>query len=971
MMKLQPPRNFSLTGISEDSSTGFFSGSATFNEEVKRKLKSSQAFETAPSSAKFARYADLRYTKFEINGFPGEKHAVFVPDNLTLSPHVFQQICDSLDKEAPSMFLTGVSSLCHPTKLSTTQLRKCPGFSPLMSDVRNSLGIKQRGNDSRDSDVSNKRLVENVDHYLEKKLASSIGSIASAAFRTDVWTFSGPQISNFEMLLQQNIENDDTDVFRMVAAHMQDRSYMECTTAKQLMKDIFDSSQVMSAEAVDNTQPLILNSDLWDPTVNKANPEFAEHGYEYWSFDSLDQKMINGHPITQWPWPHANLFVLFYREENITGAAQADVDWEFSTRTKLEEEVVLFAPETVAPVGFVFIGAPYCWQPQMKRKLIHAIKLGNPIVVLDNTPNVAKQVSLFVKVLSNIWDRSPLSACRPFLNAERGAISSNSSAAELIQSMSPAKIMKHIEKEFDSSGMNADERLTLSDIVGLLDLVKRRPQVFKETVFSVDPLRDSGEHTISRLMSVFTSPHACTKELNSTDLHRSLVLKGWDLHLRLVRRATNLRRFATTMVVTIATLMLLGTVLAMIRIWLKFHGVFMQVGGGGLLSQGNMAVSAGATEANSQHFPHEQTLNISLVVLPICVLLLMTIQGSFQIAQSWASYHMGASKVVAEIYLFLGGVAPYDQAPAVNQQRFLKRLRDMVKRLSVSGIREEDLVRSANGEQAAPNTDLETLQGEIHKSLYGIEPLCLPCRWVRDLLRSCCDGSTWGALLDGPTHRDLAAPINAEAYMEIRMAPLKKYYGERVRAISRLRTILYCALMLVICVSVGLGADDHFSIWIPATLGIVTFLATITHWLTPPEIIVAINSAITMIQKMELRFQGAEIRESRSDVTKQRLISATEQMVLAVERAMCRATAVPEADDDDRELDEGDNDGTNESKREQRSRTISVAVTPMNVGSGAATPLGIAHARNSQEQDDEFGSQRYSRRRTADKFIPF
>merc|ERR1740123_2777100 len=127
---------------------------------------------------------------------------------------------------------------------------------------------------------------------------------------------------------------------------------------------------------------------------------------------------------------------------------------------------------------------------------------------------------------------------------------------------------------------------------------------------------------------------------------------------------------------------------------------------------------------------------------------------------------MGANKVVAEIYFFLGGVAPYDQNPQSNQRRFLKRLRDMVKRLSVSGIREEDLVKTANGEQATPNFDLETLQGEIRKSLYGIDPLCFPCRKARDCLRSCCDGVIWGSLLDGPEHYDMATPVNAEAYME-------------------------------------------------------------------------------------------------------------------------------------------------------------------------------------------------------------
>ena len=97
----------------------------------------------------------------------------------------------------------------------------------------------------------------------------------------------------------------------MVAVHMQDKAYMESSTARQLMKDLFDNSQVMSNEVVDYSQPLLLQGDLWDPMSNTANPEFAEHGYDYWSFDSLDQKMISGHPIIQWPWPHADLFLLF------------------------------------------------------------------------------------------------------------------------------------------------------------------------------------------------------------------------------------------------------------------------------------------------------------------------------------------------------------------------------------------------------------------------------------------------------------------------------------------------------------------------------------------------------------------------------------------------------------------------------------------------------------------------------------
>merc|ERR1719189_589161 len=177
--------------------------------------------------------------------------------------------------------------------------------------------------------------------------------------------------------------------------------------------------------------------------------------------------------------------------------------------------------------------------------------------------------------------------------------------------------------------------------------------------------------------------------------------------------------------------------------------------------------------------------------------------------------------------------------------------------------------------------------------------------------------------------------------------------------------LLHCALMFVICISVGLGATDGFSIWIPVSLGLATFVTTLTHWLTPPEVMAAINGALTTLQKLDLRWQGSDIRENRSEATKQRLITATERVVLAVERATSRATAVPEADDEEREIDDGDRDDAGiDSKQSMRSRPISVAVTPLNLGSGAQTPLGIAHARGVQDEvGDDNSSVRWSSRR--------
>eukprot|EP00418_Pyrodinium_bahamense_P033518 CAMPEP_0179152278 /NCGR_PEP_ID=MMETSP0796-20121207/73990_1 /TAXON_ID=73915 /ORGANISM="Pyrodinium bahamense, Strain pbaha01" /LENGTH=102 /DNA_ID=CAMNT_0020853469 /DNA_START=216 /DNA_END=520 /DNA_ORIENTATION=+ len=87
------------------------------------------------------RHVELKYTKFRISGIPGEKHAVFIPDGLKLSHPVLSQICGALHKEMPNMLLSGMSSLRHPARMSTKQLRESEGFKPLMNDAMSSLGM--------------------------------------------------------------------------------------------------------------------------------------------------------------------------------------------------------------------------------------------------------------------------------------------------------------------------------------------------------------------------------------------------------------------------------------------------------------------------------------------------------------------------------------------------------------------------------------------------------------------------------------------------------------------------------------------------------------------------------------------------------------------------------------------------------------------------------------------------------------
>merc|ERR1719356_925533 len=49
--------------------------------------------------------AAFRYTKFTLEGFPGEKHAVFISDRLAINAETFECICEALGREPPSMTL--------------------------------------------------------------------------------------------------------------------------------------------------------------------------------------------------------------------------------------------------------------------------------------------------------------------------------------------------------------------------------------------------------------------------------------------------------------------------------------------------------------------------------------------------------------------------------------------------------------------------------------------------------------------------------------------------------------------------------------------------------------------------------------------------------------------------------------------------------------------------------------------------
>jgi len=330
-------------------------------------------------------------------------------------------------------------------------------------------------------------------------------------------------------------------------------------------------------------------------------------------------------------------------------------------------------------------------------------------------------------------------------------------------------------------------------------------------------------------------------------------------------------------------------------------------------------------------------LHVSMVALPIFAALLTIFRNNFQITQKWAEAHIAASRVVSEIYYFLGNVGPYRAGPAVCQRRFLRRLRSMAKRSSAPWMREEDL---AGGWEKVFRDEPERLHQHVRTSLYRSRQPCCSCRCLRQLVGSLAGSFSWTCLLLDDEPPDLAMPVTAETYMETRLLPLKMFHTEMMQQLRRLRVALHLALVLFFLVSLMFAAVGAPSL-IPIALSLAAFTSSVMHWIAPAEAFMALDGAIETLNALDRRWRSTDVVENRSLATKVHLIVMTERIALRVARSFSPATLLPElaeGDDDESEVEAGDEKATEASIMEQRSRPISISVAPSQEQSAISTP---------------------------------
>mmetsp|Transcript_3508 Transcript_3508/g.6715 ORF Transcript_3508/g.6715 Transcript_3508/m.6715 type:complete len:949 (+) Transcript_3508:52-2898(+) len=931
-------------------------------QQLTQKLRETQAQQRvagspvhqAPSSEVSTCSTELRYSKFTIGGLPGEKHAVFIPDNLRLTLPVLEQVCAALAREMPSMLLCGVSSLCHPAKLSTPELLKCKGLQHLMEDTRNSLSPTAQPKDGHSScckgsqDTSNevviqanatesksKQLVDVADRVLEKKIASGIRSIAKAAQQTNIWTFTGPQISNFELYLQQGMLAGEADVFRMAVAHLQDKAWMEAEVPRSMLRHLFDRSQAMSQDQVTNSRPVQLQGDFWNQVKNTAHREFAEHGHEFWSFDSYDDPMAHGHPITQFPWPHANLVFLFYHEARDGHSSLPDADWNFSTKQRFDTAAVPFSPEMLAPVGYVFIGTK---KSKMKKRMLQAIYEGRPVIMVDNTPNLIKQMSLLVSALQKVFSRSS-GGVQQFLRDDV-SLGRNASTLEILEALKPSSLMQHIEEHFDVSGMEESERLNLSDIVGLIDFTKRRPQIIRDNVSIVDPLNTHPETIVKQAIHVMNIDFSNSSSArgHATVTQRSLVLHGWRLHHRLMLRANQLRGQVILLVVGYATAMVLSTILAICSIYLQTQ---QERYGKDAMYNASVPVNEEVIVMRFSLGDESKFLRLLILALPMAVGIFIALLSHLQVQQKWSAVRMAACKTESEIYMLLGSVGPYSGGASTMHKKFMRRLTELLKYLSMSGFNEEVVDGAIDAHWPEDNGELEQY---INQYVYGIPPMScafrclLCCGEALRLISPCCSCNGNDVEADAI---DPIAPLTTDSYMQVRVQPLRRYYSKQGAQIMLTRLVLLGFLVACLSLCSGLSAFG-FSVCVPTTLAVAAFFTTVIQWMVPAHVLNALNCANNTLTNLDLRWKGTEAFQNNAMSSKTRLIQTTEKVNWAVCATLTGAFTLSD------DFDANDNDEDPLSRDLSRHSTSNSKLTPRSTsrtGSGRTTPNYYGRSR--------------------------
>ncbi|CAK0866108.1 unnamed protein product, partial [Prorocentrum cordatum] len=574
----------------------------------------------------------------------------------------------------------------HPSALTTEDLRSGQAFQGIMNEAWGAA--RRRGQAGRqgvpegvpppagrpasgdEPPGPELRKVEEAfaNSIMANKIIATVKGIDVAASEANAWTLTGAMPTTFEVAMAESGKMGGTKDklgFSAVAVHMQDKAYMACAESRRLFKTLLDAA-VPLGQSTQFFEPVLLPCELWHSRSFSHHPEFRKHGLSYWSFKSLDDPRALGHPLTLWPWPHANLFFLYYRTE--FGAPS--VDWSFTTEARLS------ISEPAAEAGGS--GAHELRGRGRRRAGKEAGHAGSPVRPPAHPrgqhPRSGEAAQLAAR---GDQEHPPL---RPGgLRGPAGGRPRRAAVKDTIAAGAAAEPVALQGVEARGGGLQAagdgdwgaphTERCGRPDRPGAADAVPLpRAGVRRGPVGGVGGRRSGGRHRpVYRLLG----PVWLVWQLRA----------GWQLHAKLLCSGRRLRLLAGSAELFAALMLSASALFSVLVIHQELQRMLLKEDMllGYLQHAGGAACQGEACFSSSVAF----AIRCGMLACPMAAGVAMTLLSHFQLAQKWGHVNLASHQVVAEIYQFLAGVGQSED-PSMDRKRFLHRLQSIVKDLSLA-----------------------------------------------------------------------------------------------------------------------------------------------------------------------------------------------------------------------------------------------------------------------------------------------
>lgn len=474
-----------------------------------------------------AELAKLRHGEFMIEGHPGVKKYILIPEDVNINAKVVEAILKLWDLTPPNLFVQFLSGGAHPKNLVDDEILKSDDFQALIASIEACAG--KGANDNQ------RQVKDTVNEVFHRKLLSVFDGIANAIDQTNSWILLQGALgrcSTIEHLLQDALGLTGAHPVILGADFLHRNDYQP---VKEAVCDPLEQGAMPIGLPVKTVViPNIREKAFWEKTppqnFDPATPgfeEFKKTGMAFWEWTRGDENL--GHPnnMSHPGMTCATHFIFITTSAPISGA-----------------RVALPNPQVFGSAGSVYLSGGLA----SAQALQHSIMAGEPTLIIKHTAGVAHQNSIILGEVTN---------------------SCNANEHKAVEN-----IMATIAKELPDSG----HFVKYSHVATLVDVYANRPGLFTDIIRVVDPLKDKPEDVLDILSKCMSSPEAGVPELGVGAAEQNVMLSAWEQHRKLLINAATQAWYANMVVVFMLAAGFLATVLVCTESFMESEGKHMSAG---------------------------------------------------------------------------------------------------------------------------------------------------------------------------------------------------------------------------------------------------------------------------------------------------------------------------------------------------------------------------------------------------------